>query len=60
MPLTHGIAAGREVADGASLGSVSGLVWTELGVGAAYAAIAFTLMRFFEFEGRRRASLETF
>ena len=60
MPLTHGIAAGREVAAGASLGSVSGLVWTELGVGAAYAAVAFTLMRFFEFEGRRRASLETF
>jgi ABC-2 type transport system permease protein len=60
MPLTHGIAAGREVAAGASLGSVSGLVWTELGVGAAYAAIAFTLVRWFEFEGRRRASLETF
>jgi ABC-2 type transport system permease protein len=60
MPLTHGIAAGREVAAGASLGSVSGLVWTEVGVGAAYAAVAFTLMRLFEFEGRRRASLETF
>ena len=38
MPLTHGIAAGRQVASGASLGSVSGLVWTELAVGAAYAA----------------------
>jgi ABC-2 type transport system permease protein len=60
MPLTHGIAAGREVAAGASLGSVSGLVWTEVGVGTAYAAVAFTLMRLFEFEGRRRASLETF
>jgi ABC-2 type transport system permease protein len=60
LPLTHGIAAGRQVAAGASLSSVSGLVWTELGVGAAYAAIAFTLVRLFEFEGRRRASLETF
>ena len=60
MPLTHGIAAGREVAAGAGLGSVSGLVWTELVVGAAYAAIAFTLVRWFEFEGRRRASLATF
>jgi ABC-2 type transport system permease protein len=60
MPLTHGIAAGREVAAGAGLASVSGLVWTELGVGAAYAAIAFTLVRWFEFEGRRRASLETY
>ena len=60
LPLTHGIAAGREVAAGASLGSVSGLVWTELGVGLAYGAIAFTFVRLFEFEGRRRASLETF
>ena len=30
LPLTHGIAAGREVAAGASLSSVSGLVWTRL------------------------------
>jgi ABC-2 type transport system permease protein len=60
MPLTHGIAAAREIAAGASLGSVDGLVWTELGIGAAWAAIAFGLIRWFEFEGRRRASLETF
>jgi ABC-2 type transport system permease protein len=60
LPLTHGIAAGRQIASGASLGSVSGLVWTELAVCAAYATIAFTLVRWFEFEGRRRASLEIF
>jgi ABC-2 type transport system permease protein len=60
MPLTHGIAAAREVAAGGSLGAASGLVWTELAVGAAYAAIAFALVRYFEFEGRRRASLETY
>jgi ABC-2 type transport system permease protein len=60
MPLTHGIAAGREVAAGASLGSVGGLVWTEVGVGAAWGTIAFALVRWFEFEGRRRASLETY
>ncbi len=59
LPLTHGIAAAREVAGGASLSSVSGLVWTELGIGAAYAAAAFALFRLFEAEGRRRASLET-
>ena len=59
LPLTHGIAAAREIAGGASLGSVSGLVWTELGIGAAYAAAAFSLVRWFEYEGRRRASLET-
>ena len=60
LPLTHGIAAGREIAGGASLRSAGGLVWTELGIGAAWAAIAFTLVRWFEHEGRRRASLETY
>jgi ABC-2 type transport system permease protein len=60
VPLTHGIEAAREVADGASLGDVSDLVWTELGIGVAYAASAFLLFRLFEIEGRRRASLETF
>jgi len=60
VPLTHGIEAAREVARGASLGEVSGLVWRELGLGAAYAAGAFGLFRFFEVESRRRASLETY
>jgi ABC-2 type transport system permease protein len=60
LPLTHGIAAAREISAGADLGSVSGLVWTEAGVGAAYAVIAFGLVRWFEYEGRRRASLETY
>ena len=60
LPLTHGIAAGREVAAGATLSSVSGLVWTEVGVGTAWAAVASTLVWWFECEGRRRASLETF
>jgi ABC-2 type transport system permease protein len=60
LPLTHGIAAAREVAAGASLGSVGGLVLTEAGVGLAWGVLAFTLVRWFEYEGRRRASLETF
>jgi ABC-2 type transport system permease protein len=60
MPLTHGIAAARKIAAGASLRSVSGLVWTEVGVAAAWGTLAFTLIRWFEFEGRRRASLETY
>jgi ABC-2 type transport system permease protein len=60
MPLTHGIAAAREVAAGASLSSVSGLVWTEVGVGLAWGTTAFILVRWFEYEGRRRASLETY
>lgn len=59
LPLTHGIEAARAVADGASLADVDYLVWTELAIGAAYAALGYALFRLFELEGRRRASLET-
>lgn len=60
LPFTHGIEAGRRIAAGASLSSVSGLVLTELLVAACYGAAAYLLFRLFEAEGRRRASLETF
>jgi ABC-2 type transport system permease protein len=59
LPLTHGIEAARAIADGASLSEVDYLVWTELGIGACYAAAAFGLFKLFEFEGRRRASFES-
>jgi ABC-2 type transport system permease protein len=58
LPLTHGIEAARAVADGARLSAVDHLVWTELGIGAAYAAAGFGLFKLLEFEGRRRASFE--
>jgi ABC-2 type transport system permease protein len=60
LPLTHGIAAAREVAASASLGDVAGLVWTELGIAAAYAAAAFLLFRFLERESRRTAVLDAY
>jgi ABC-2 type transport system permease protein len=60
LPLTHGIEAAREVAAGAPLGEVGGLVLTEALIGLAYATVAYGLFRFFELEGRRRASLETY
>jgi ABC-2 type transport system permease protein len=60
LPLTHGIEAAREVAAGAPLGDVTGLVLTEVLIGLAYASAAYVLFRFFEAEGRRRGSLETF
>jgi len=59
LPLTHGIQAARRVADGASLGDVSGLVLTELLIGFCYAAVAYALLRLFEIDGRRRATFET-
>ena len=58
LPLTHGIEAAREVAAGATLGDVWDLVATEALVGAAYAAAGYVLFRYFEAEGRRRATLD--
>ena len=58
LPMTHGIEAAREVASGATLSDVSHLVWTEAAIGLAYAVAAYFFLRFFEEEGRRRASLE--
>jgi ABC-2 type transport system permease protein len=59
LPLTHGIMAAREVAAGATPADVSGLVWTEVGVGAAYAVAAFGLFRLLERESRRSAVLDS-
>jgi ABC-2 type transport system permease protein len=58
LPLTHGIAAARDVVGGRSVASVQGLLWTELAIGAAYAAAGYLLFRFFELDSRRRATLE--
>jgi ABC-2 type transport system permease protein len=59
LPLTHGIEAARKLADGAGLGRAQGLVLTELAIGVAWAAIGCLMLRLFEFEARRRATLES-
>ncbi len=58
LPLTHGIEAAREVAGGASLASVRGLIAMELAVGAAYLVAGLLLLRYFEEQSRRQATLE--
>lgn len=58
LPVTHGAKAGRELAGGASLGHVSGLLAGEALVGAVYAAIGLATIRFFEVEARKGAALE--
>jgi ABC-2 type transport system permease protein len=58
LPLTHGIEAARKVAAGAPLADVRGLVATEVAIGLAWAFAAYLLLRFFEEESRRRATLE--
>jgi ABC-2 type transport system permease protein len=59
LPLTHGIEAAREVAAGAPLSTVDHLLWTEAAIGTVYALGAYALFRYFEADGRRRATLET-
>jgi ABC-2 type transport system permease protein len=58
LPLTHAIEAARELAAGASLGDVAGLIGTEVGLGLAYGGIGLLALRLLEVEGRRRATLE--
>jgi ABC-2 type transport system permease protein len=60
LPLTHGIAAARSLADGATLGSVAGEVGKEAAVGAGYVVIGMVMLSYFEWESRRRATLEVF
>jgi ABC-2 type transport system permease protein len=58
LPLTHAIAAARQVAEGASLASVRSEVVTEFVLGAGYLLAGFGLLRWFEYEGRRRGTLD--
>jgi ABC-2 type transport system permease protein len=58
MPFTHAIAAARKLADGASLGDVSGLLGAELLVGLIYGIAGSLVLRWFETLSRRYASLE--
>lgn len=58
LPLTHGIEAARMLADGSGFGDVDGLVLREIGVGAIYTVIGLGMLRYFEDESRRRATLD--
>jgi ABC-2 type transport system permease protein len=58
LPLTHAIQAARAVADGASLGAVDGLLAREALIGILYGVAGYGLLRFFELQSRRLATLE--
>ncbi len=58
LPVTHGVEAARELVAGGSLVGVAPLLAAELAVGLAYAAVGLFLVRLFEVEARRGASLE--
>lgn len=58
LPLTHGIAAARQLADGGHFRAVSGEIGMELLVGVVYMVAGFVLLQVFERESRRRATLD--
>jgi ABC-2 type transport system permease protein len=58
LPLTHGIEAARELADGAALAGVSGLVAHEAAIGVAYCVAGYALLRYMERQSRVRATLQ--
>jgi ABC-2 type transport system permease protein len=58
LPLTHGIAAARELAAGDGWRHVSGLVGREAALGAAYLTLGMMLLYYFQYEARRSATLE--
>lgn len=60
LPMTHGIEAARRLADGAALGDVGGLMLKEASIGAGYVVIGLVMLFWFEWESRRRATLEVF
>jgi ABC-2 type transport system permease protein len=58
IPLTHGIEAAREVAEGSSLGDVSGLIATEFAIGIVYTVVGYGALRVMEYASRQRASIQ--
>ncbi|GAA1874854.1 ABC transporter permease [Asanoa iriomotensis] len=59
LPMTHGIRATHDLAAGAALTDVAGTLLAELGLGALYAGLGLALLRWFEYESRARATLDT-
>ena len=58
VPLTHAIEAARELAHGAGLGDVSGLLATEVLIGIVYTVVGYQALRFMENQSRKRASIQ--
>jgi ABC-2 type transport system permease protein len=58
LPFTHAIEAARKLAAGSTLADVRGLLGAELLLGAVYAVLGYSVLRFFEAQARRHATLE--
>jgi ABC-2 type transport system permease protein len=58
LPVTHGVEAARDLVGGADLADVTGLLAAEALVGVVYTVLGLALLRLFELEARRGATLE--
>jgi ABC-2 type transport system permease protein len=60
LPLTRGIAAARQLIAGSPLAEVGSLLVGELALGVLYILLGYSLFRWFEFQAKRRGTLEAF
>jgi ABC-2 type transport system permease protein len=58
LPLTRGIAAARLIVDGAGLGEVGSMLGVETLFGVVYIFIGFSMFRWFEYQAKKRGTLE--
>jgi ABC-2 type transport system permease protein len=58
MPITHAAEAARRLAAGEQFAAVFPLIATELAIAAGYALLSMVLLRYFETESRKHASLD--
>jgi ABC-2 type transport system permease protein len=58
LPVTHGVEAARDAVAGAGLPDVAGLLAAEALVGLVYTVLGLALLRLFELQARRGATLE--
>ncbi|MEE6263469.1 ABC transporter permease [Plantactinospora sonchi] len=59
LPITHAAEAARRLVDGDGLTAAAGPLAIEVALGLGYAVLAAVLLKVFEAESRRRASLDT-
>jgi ABC-2 type transport system permease protein len=60
LPLTRGIAAARVLIAGGRLNEVAPLLAGEFVLGLSYIAVGYAMFRWFEFQAKRRGTLESF
>jgi len=58
LPLTRGIAAARQIVAGGDLGQVPALLGVEALYGVLYIGLGYLMFRWFEFQAKRRGTLE--